>query len=248
MSRNGRTNMVDARRIVAGLLCAAGAVFARGADERAASGEVRWIGAQHAAVHDGDVESKIRVDELAREPHLFALGPVEGLHGEIIVVDGRGTIATVESGAFRTRDGLDVGAAFLVWTHAERWNREPLPEGTRTLDDVEKFLARVNEGAGAAPIAFRIEGRVKHLRFHVLRPPEHGVRNAEDHEKSKVRGSIADRTVRMVGFYSGQHRGVFTPGTSDVHVHFVTEDGAFAGHVEEFELAPGAEIIRTGDG
>jgi acetolactate decarboxylase len=47
----------------------------------------------------------------------------------------------------------------------------------------------------------------------------------------------------MVGFYSTEHRGVFTPGTSDAHVHSVTTDWLAGGHVETFTLAPGARLL-----
>ncbi len=39
----------------------------------------------------------------------------------------------------------------------------------------------------------------------------------------------------------------FTPGTSDVHVHFVTEDGRLSGHVEDFVLAGGAAVALLGE-
>ena len=227
----------------------AAAIGLTGCAARGPEGVVEWVGAQHAAVHDGDVGSKVRLKDLARRDHLYAIGPVEGLRGEIIVVDGRATIVTVEGGEFRTRESLDVGAAFLVWTHARAWVRSEMPPNVRTMEELEAHLPEAARAAGvdpSAPIAFRIEGRVKSLAFHVLNPPpsgEGGVRSAEDHEKSKIHGRIEDRAVRMVGFYSTEHRGVFTPGTSDVHVHFVTEDGTIAGHVEGFELSPGAVLL-----
>ena len=211
-----------------------------------ADGVVLWIGEQRKAVHDGDVSAKVRLAELARRPHLYGIGPLEGLTGEITVVDGRATISTVQGSTFRTHASLDHGAAFFVWTHAADWKSVPLPNSVRTLEQLEAYLPEAARSAGlddSAPMAFRVEGEVQSLAYHVLSPPEHTPPTFADHEKSKIRSSLAAQTVRMVGFHSTEHRGIFTPGASDVHVHFVTADERFAGHVEGFTLAPGATLL-----
>ena len=209
-------------------------------------GEVAWAGAQHKAVHDGDVGAKVRLADLARRPHLYAIGPLEGLTGEITVLDGQPTISTVEGGVFSTHSSLDHGAAFFVWTYCADWKPAPLPGSVRTLEQLEGYLPEAARAAGllaGEPPAVRIVARVESLNYHVLSPPAHTPPTFEDHEKSKVHSTVAARTVRMVGFYSTEHRGVFTPGTSDVHVHFITDDGRMAGHVEGFTLAPGAVLL-----
>jgi len=46
----------------------------------------------------------------------------------------------------------------------------------------------------------------------------------------------------VLGFYSTQHRGVFTPRDSDLHMHVRTADGRMTGHVERIFLEPGVVI------
>lgn len=236
----------------AALIGAVGAAFVGGcagpprAPVPEPAGTVAWIGAQHKAVHEGDSGGKVRLDDLGRRPHLYAVGPLAGLVGEITVLDGRATISTVQDGVFRTHESLDHSAAFLAWAYASEWSRTPLPESVRTLDDLEGFLPEAARAAGldaGAPLVFQVEGRVESLKYHVLSPPDPGLPPAEAHEKAKTHASVGASVVRMVGFYSTEHRGEFTPGTSDVHVHFVSEDGRSAGHVEGFTLAPGAELL-----
>ncbi len=225
---------------------AATGCHAPGRATEGADGVVAWAGEQHKAVHDGDVGAKVQLIDLARRPHLYAIGPLEGLVGEITVLDGRPTISTVEGTTFRTHASLDHGAAFFVWTYAADWKRAALPDSVRTLEQLEAYLPAAARAAGldaAVPLAFRIDGKVESLNYHVLSPPAYSPPTFEDHEKSKVHSSVATKAVRMVGFYSTEHRGVFTPGTSDVHVHFVTDDGQLAGHVEGFVLAPGAMLL-----
>src|SRR5262245_59104450 len=49
-------------------------------------------------------------------------------------------------------------------------------------------------------------------------------------------------TGQVLGFYSTQHRGVFTPRDSDLHMHVRTADGRMSGHVERIALEPGVVI------
>jgi acetolactate decarboxylase len=209
------------------------------------NGVIAWAGEQHKAVHDGDVAAKVHLTDLVARPHLYAVGPLDGLRGEITILDGSPVIATVEGDGYRTSDGVDHGAAFLVWTYVPQWSASPLPVSVRTIDELASYLPAAARSAGLdpeQPFAFRVEGRAESLAFHVLRPPEGGF-TVESHEKAKVHGSINAADVRLLGFYSTAHHGVFTPGTSDVHVHFVTADGKLAGHVEDFVLAPGASLM-----
>lgn len=224
----------------------AGCHDSRPVPQRTHPGEVAWVGTLHQAVHDGDVAAKIRLQDLVGRPHLHALGPLEDLRGEITVIDGRCTIASVDRGQFRTEQSAEHGAAFLVWAYGDCWDSKRLPESVRTLEQLESFIPDAARAAGldsAAPLVFRVEGTVEQLRFHVLSPPGESAPSYVSHEQSKVRGAVTDRRVWMVGFFSSDHRGVFTPATSDLHVHFVTDDHTLSGHVEEFTLGPGAELL-----
>lgn len=212
-------------------------------------GVVMWAGEQRAAIHEGDIGAKVRVSEIREGGALWALGPLEGLRGEITVFNGVATVTEVVGGEFRARSGDDAGAAFLVWAHSVEWRAVEMASSVRTLSDVEAFIGSAAGSAGldvSRPIAFRITGKVEELKYHVLNREAGSPATMEAHERSKVHGVLEGRRVRLVGFYSTRHHGVFTPGTSNVHIHFVTEDGRFAGHVEDFVLAGGAEAAVMG--
>ena len=44
----------------------------------------------------------------------------------------------------------------------------------------------------------------------------------------------------IVGFHSTKHRGIFTPGDSNIHIHFQTPDNAKSGHIQKLRLGQGA--------
>ncbi len=211
----------------------------------AANGTVAWAGEQRKAILAGDAPAAVQLAELARSPHLYAVGPLQGMGGEITVWDGTATIVTVEGGAARTAVSVDHGAAFLVWTYAERWTPVAIPPGIRTLSDLEAALPELAASVGVdpqRPFAFRLEGRVEHLDFHVMNRQPGDLATMEAHNAAKVHFELESTDVRLIGFRSTEHHGIFTPGSSDIHLHVVTPDGRDAGHVESFVLAPGASL------
>jgi len=66
-------------------------------------------------------------------------------------------------------------------------------------------------------------------------------------EKAKVRLSIADKAVEIVGVYSCQHRGMFTPRDSDFHMHVRTLDNQLSGHLESFSSNQGMILYLPTD-
>ena len=61
------------------------------------------------------------------------------------------------------------------------------------------------------PFPFLLQCHMAQATFHILCNQSDGEYNPHLHEKAKVRLPIADKSVEIVGFYSRQHRGVFTP-------------------------------------
>jgi acetolactate decarboxylase len=47
---------------------------------------------------------------------------------------------------------------------------------------------------------------------------------------------VSDNPIELLGFYSTGHRGVFTHGNSDSHVHFYAGEKNIVGHVDELSL------------
>lgn len=82
--------------------------------DRVKNRRVETVGAMRDVMQKGDLSARISLDALAGLPHLYALGPLEGLKGEITIFDGVPSIATVEAGEMRVTSGFDHKAPFLV--------------------------------------------------------------------------------------------------------------------------------------
>lgn len=210
------------------------------------SGLVSWVGEMHQTIMEGKVAAQIHIAPLLIRPGLNAVGPVEGLAGEITVIDGTVNIGVSNGQETRSSRPLDAGAPFLVWANVSAWKRQALPPEITTLDALEERLPALLRNAGfdaASPIPFRVEGTARTLKYHVLQPVSGLPPGRESHDRAQVHAELTATLVNLVGFYSTSHRGIFTPGSSDVHVHFVTADGSRSGHVESFDLQPGAMLL-----
>lgn len=127
------------------LLLLASAVFA----SASAQPPVGVYGAMRRIMQDGNLSAAVSLDTLDRT-HLYALGPVAGLQGEIAVVDGRVYVAR------RGDNGVDTtsappAAAVLVYSRVKRWAEVPLRNNAADLAAVQSAIeaAAARQGLGS---------------------------------------------------------------------------------------------------
>jgi hypothetical protein len=215
---------------------------------------VRWIGAQRDVL-GGDLRGHAEIETLSAVPHLYGLGPLEGLRGEVSIFGGVPSIARIERETVVTASSWRARACFLVWAQVPAWSersferaKDAIPAG---LDGIEREVVALAHEAGLdpdRPLPFRVRATAIEATFHVLDKRDGLPHNPERHEQAKVRRTLRGGVVELVGFYSRHHRGIFTPGESSVHVHLQTEDGRISGHLETIQLAPGARVAVPGEG
>ena len=64
----------------------------------------------------------------------------------------------------------------------------------------------------------------------------------EAHKKIQIPFELQSQDVTLVGFWSNQHQGIFTPMDTNMHVHFQTADNTASGHVQGLDLAEGMRL------
>jgi acetolactate decarboxylase len=172
----------------------------------------------------GNLDAHIDLSTLKDMKGLYALGPVEGLQGEITVIDGSPSITTL-------RDGKPVvsqtwpKACFLVYAQATKWQTATLPKEVETLGQLEPSVLKAAKAAGLnveKPFPFLVTGTPKLVKYHVVWKADGLPHTRQLHQKAKVGFEVKDREVRMLGFFSDKHHGVFTHHDSNIHVHFRT--------------------------
>lgn len=201
---------------------------------------VQAAGAMRTALQAGHAPAVIQMRELMRPGH-FGLGPLTDLRGELLLLDGRCLAATVgPDGKLRVSSPPDAGAPFFVHQQVENWEPMDLPDSVTTLTALDHWLT-AKALADGAPFAFRLDGRFRSVDVHVLNVPEGtAVNSREEAHRWDARFQEVDRVMTVLGFFSTKHHGVFTHHGSNVHLHAVSAERDWMGHVEALDLAPGA--------
>ncbi len=209
---------------------------------------VRWVGAQRDVLA-GDISGKIDLGTLAALPHLYALGPREGLQGEVTVFDGRPSVARVVEGRIEIDRSFDHHACFLVFATVATWEETVLAGPICGVPVLEDIVVEAAAGSRVgAPLPFRVTGRANRVAFHVLDKRDGLAHSPALHERAKIHFALEGEAVEIIGFFSSRHHGIFTPKDANVHLHVRTIDDRMSGHLEEVELAPGASLWLPRDG
>ena len=205
---------------------------------------VKSGGEMRNVMQKGDLDARVDCASLRGLKGLYALGPVEGLKGEITILDGKPAVTAVRDGKPAVSEDWPK-ACFLVYAQVERWQTVELPKGVESLDHLQEFVQNAAKQAGLdaeKPFPFLVTGTPKRVKYHVVWKTDGLPHTKELHAKAKLPFEVAGREVQMVGFYSDKHHGVFTHHDANIHVHVRTTDGKDAGHVDAAELVSGMTL------
>jgi acetolactate decarboxylase len=192
----------------------------------------------------------IALDTLQSVAHLFALGAVENLKGEVLIYDSNAFVASVQdSGVVVARD-FNHKAALLVFTQIKNWREVEVPSEVQDATTFEAYLLQTAEQHGLkldAPLPFRLEGKAS-IAWHVIDWAEGDtVHTHEKHRTSGLHGRLENEAVEIMGFYSNQHHGIITHRGSNLHLHVKTASGTLAAHVDDFEMRGGMLLLLPGN-
>ena len=234
--------------------CGALGIGTSGRDARAdgptaiggSSYDLWFIGAQRETIMNGRLAAALDLKTLASRPHLYGLGPIEELRGEVTIADGRPALARVApDGAVNVTSSFDAGVPFFVWAEVPRWIERPIPAEVRSFEDLERFVPQAAIAAGLdaeKPLPFLVTGREDLIEFHILNRIGDPPHNMEEHKKIQIKFELEKVEATIIGFHSTRHRGIFTPGDSNIHIHFQTPDNSKSGHIQKLEIGEGATL------
>ncbi len=196
-------------------------------------GAVTPVGAMREVMWGGRMEAVLDLDTIADRKHLYGLGPLDSLRGELLVADGKAFRSTVRpDGRMQVEETFASKAPFFVYARVRKWRRVELPDTLLSLPTLEPILNR-SAGCRERPCAFRLAGKVREAGIHVvdLAPGARVASPADAHAGNKS-FDLKDAKVEMVGFFSTRHQGVFTHHDSYLHAHLLTADRKMMGHAD----------------
>lgn len=197
---------------------------------------VRHAGALRNMMFNGDISAKIDLDSLKGRPHLFALGALENLRGEILIWDSQPIISLASDSVPVLDHSFGHKATLLVYAEVPAWQTEQLASVNgeeELISFFEKGTFQHNQGSSNA-IPFLIEASAHSLSWHVIHWPEgKSDHSHQAHQLYANKGQINGEKVKLFGVYSTQHTGVFVHHSTSVHLHVVNQAGTVAGHVDQ---------------
>jgi acetolactate decarboxylase len=217
-------------------------------------GMVEYIGAQKDIFVSGKATSVVSLEELVGKKGLYAMGPIDGLDGEITIFDSKPYITQVRGKDFVVDNTLKHGAFFLVWTEQTNWQDVPVPSTVKGYIDLQKFVKEQAQAAGidtTKPFPFLLAGKPLEIKWHINVDRTEGKPITKElFMRSKEPFVTRNEPADIVGFYSEKHAGIFlnqySPAIKEgsgmqnsIHIHLISRVSKAAGHIDDLTLGEG---------
>lgn len=194
----------------------------------------------------GDFSSYANLADFRQRRHVYAVGPVQHLGGEVTVIDSVPYAVQIEDGKLKVTSAWEYQPPFLAYSEVAKWRKIAIPDGVHSYADFEKWIGTAAAQQGIAdglPFAFRIRARPTKLTVTVMNRPASAVAGDKPTRAYQTTWNVGGQDTDFVGFYSTQHAGVFLGAGETVHIHAVTRDRKIAGHVQDFTLPARSELF-----
>ncbi|MCD2256949.1 acetolactate decarboxylase [Agrilactobacillus fermenti] len=167
----------------------------------------------------------------------YGIGSVEALDGELIVVDGKPYLAKSTGDVLEVSDDELVPFANVHYDRpTDKYDRENISQS-----DLEKEIL-ANHDYHNLFFAVKITGTFKKMqtRAFIGQRPYPTLAQLADNQRTFEADNI-DGTV--VGYFTPElYQGI---GSAGFHVHFLSDNHKFGGHILGFELAKGTVTLQT---
>ena len=197
--------------------------------------EVHLKGSMKKVMREGNLEAHISLDTLEKK-NLFGLGPVAGLQGELMVLDGKVYQSSRKGNQVSNKMDTSAKAAFFVYSYVKEWKTIEAKASIGNLAELEKWIEATAMANGfdlEKPFAFRIETIAVSAPFHIIHWEEGTKHTFDNHKQFAYKGEWRNKPLKLLGFYSRHHKSLFTHHSSNLHIHVLEERSETVGHLDE---------------
>lgn len=185
------------------------------------------------------LDANADLQDFATSKHLYALGALEGLSGEILIINGQPFNGIVENGQLRIEKSFDRKATILVSTQVTDWSESKVELNVGDLKELELEIKRIASENGIdtnEAFPFLLRGTFNQIEWHVINAAEAREKTHDAFKEAGLKGNDMDQNVEILGFYSENHQGIFTHHGSFLHLHFKDQSETKMGHVDNLML------------
>ena len=203
--------------------------------------KVNVIGEMRKVMWEGKLEGVINLDTIGTKENLYGLGPVEFLTGEVVIIDGITYVSTVTSDSTMKVEESDlVKAPFFAYDNIEAWKDHTLPDSIRSIKQLESYLDVVTRQL-SQPFMFKISGMAETATIHIVNLPAGlKVSSPSEAHQGQIDYELVNQQMDIMGFFSKEHKAIFTHHDTYVHMHLITKDRKKMGHLDEILFKAGS--------
>lgn len=205
--------------------------------------KINYKGALKNIMKDADISAKVDLSEFKSTKNFYALGAIENLKGEIQIFNSEPFITSVENNSLKFDKTFTKKATLLVYASVEKWDSIPIPNDIISYEQLENYIEKTANEKGintTEPFPFLLEGLIGSFDWHVINWKDGDtIHSHKKHKTTGMYGTINNKEVEMLGFYSNAHHAIFTHHTTNMHIHVKTDRNGVAGHVDGLFLENG---------
>jgi len=199
--------------------------------------DIKIVGAMKNVMWKGELGSSIDLDTISDKNGLYGLGPVSYLTGELLINNGKSYVSKVTSDSTMiVEKSFNTSAPFFVYGNVTEWNEIDLPAEIKTIQNLEKFIDDKTTDF-KRPFTFKLIGQVSNAIIHIQNLPKGTkVSSPDEAHQGQTNYNIENEDAEIIGFFSTEHKGVFTHHDSYLYMHLITKDESKMGHLDELEI------------
>lgn len=201
---------------------------------------IKIVGAMKNVMWKGQLYGNINLDSIENKEHLYGLGPVEYLSGELMIFDVKSYKSTVlSSTTMKVEETYKAKAPFFGYVNIDKWKEKKLPSNIQSISDLETYLDEITKAAKRT-FMFKLSAIVETAKIHVVNLPKGSkVSSPDEAHKGQTNLELENQKADIIGFFSTEHKAIFTHHDTFLHMHLLTNDKSKMGHLDEMKLKKG---------
>ena len=104
--------------------------------------EVKTAGELKKIMREGNLSAHISLDTLLTNPHMYGLGPADGIKGELLIIDSKAFWCKVENEKINTSMNNNAKAAMLVYAQVLAWKSVTITDEVKDYAALEKLVEK----------------------------------------------------------------------------------------------------------
>ena len=107
-----------------------------------------------------------------------------------------------------------------------------MPDSIQTIQQLEIYIDKVTKNS-LRPFMFKLSGTVEQTKIHIVNLPKGSkVSSPDEAHKGQKNYELQNEQADIIGFFSTEHKAIFTHHDTFSHMHLITTNRQKMGHLD----------------